>query len=312
MRAVILMGSCGLLLAAAGCKGSGTSTEPTASATPTTPTSTPTSTPTETSSAPSALPDAGVACASKESRVLAKRNPKDNPRTRAGNPRIVGGRNSSLPWVVAVTTDGTHNSQYCGGSLIDKQWVLTAAHCKVQKNDKLIVGRTDLKLTNGNVVGIVEVKNHAGFDEDTQDNDIAVLKLAEPVDVETVDVYSGSANLADAVATVAGWGFVKEGGPASTKLLEVDVPVVTNAKCSAGYASDNVSITENMLCAGLARGGKDSCQGDSGGPMVVRGAGNKWRQAGVVSFGVGCARPDKYGVYARVSKYVDWIQACTK
>jgi secreted trypsin-like serine protease len=95
-------------------------------------------------------------------------------------------------------------------------------------------------------------------------------------------------------------------------LQEVAVPIVDSTRCQAGYSGTNVRITANMLCAGLTQGGKDSCQGDSGGPLVVKGADGKWQQAGVVSFGIGCARPERFGVYTRVANYVPWIEACTK
>ena len=108
-----------------------------------------------------------------------------------------------------------------------------------------------------------------------------------------------------------GWGLTAENGLTSTHLREVTVPVVTNAVCSAGYASDGITIADTMLCAGSAQGGKDSCQGDSGGPIAIKDTNGTWKQIGVVSFGIGCARPNKYGVYTRVSEFIDWINACS-
>uniref|UniRef100_A0A3P9NMH3 trypsin n=2 Tax=Poecilia reticulata TaxID=8081 RepID=A0A3P9NMH3_POERE len=89
--------------------------------------------------------------------------------------------------------------------------------------------------------------------------------------------------------------------------MEVEIPVVGNRQCKcSGYGP--TTITNNMICAGLLQGGKDSCQGDSGGPMVSKQAG-RWIQSGIVSFGEGCAKPNYPGVYARVSQYESWIKA---
>uniref|UniRef100_A0A3P9NDM9 trypsin n=1 Tax=Poecilia reticulata TaxID=8081 RepID=A0A3P9NDM9_POERE len=87
---------------------------------------------------------------------------------------------------------------------------------------------------------------------------------------------------------------------------KVEVPVVGNSQCKSSYGDS--AITDNMMCAGLLEGGKDSCQGDSGGPMVSK-QGNLWIQSGIVSFGEGCAKPNFPGVYTRVSQYESWINS---
>lgn len=114
---------------------------------------------------------------------------------------------------------------------------------------------------------------------------------------------SGKVNL-----TTAGWGRTSEGGSSSDALLKVEVPFVSANKCSASYPNQ---ITDRMICAGFDEGGKDSCQGDSGGPLV-KGNGSSRVLVGVVSWGEGCARPGKYGVYSKVSSVIDWINSVTK
>jgi len=110
----------------------------------------------------------------------------------------------------------------------------------------------------------------------------------------------------DDKATVIGWGRTMEGGDTSAVLRQVEIPIVSNETCQQSYPN---GITSNMMCAGREEGGRDSCQGDSGGPLMVRGSGQDWRQAGVVSFGIGCARPNFYGVYTRISQYLFWIDS---
>lgn len=266
---------------------------------------------------PPPLPSTGAAgnsaadaCDVADTRSLRKRDA-----TRRIDTKIVGGSESPKlvrRWMAAITTDGNPQSQYCGGTLIAKDWVLTAAHCRVATSDKIILGRQDLNdQASGKVVSVKDVKIHGRYDEVTHDLDVSLVRIEDAPDLPIMNVLEGSGDLAAEPALVVGWGYVKEGGPLSSKLREVTVPVVGNGVCTDGYQADHVVITRNMLCAGLAIGGKDSCQGDSGGPLLVT-ENNKLVQAGIVSFGVGCARPNRYGVYTRVSQVRSWIKACMR
>jgi len=144
------------------------------------------------------------------------------------------------------------------------------------------------------------------------ENDIALLGLAlssAQATVGLIDTADTSAQPDDG-ATIVGWGHPGEGGQVSYALQEVTIPIVSNEPCQDGYAAEGITIAPTMLCAGLEPGQKESCQGTSGGPLVVRaGYAEPWQQAGIVSFGFGCARPGKFGVYTRVSQYREWIEA---
>ena len=214
-----------------------------------------------------------------------------------------------FPWAasIAMVTQNGSLFSYCGGSLLAPEWVATAAHCEVEVGDKVILGRHDLTTNQGHVHNVIQVINHEDYNAQPNDSDIALLKL-DPASSETpISLIPDGSNLATTGNdfTVVGWGHTEEGGTASDVLMEVTVPIFSNQSCQDAY-SGVVNITDNMLCA--AAEGKDSCQGDSGGPgMVVDSAQDMDRLAGVVSFGVGCARPDFPGVYTRVSQFVDWV-----
>uniref|UniRef100_A0A8C7WUC4 Zgc:100868 n=1 Tax=Oryzias sinensis TaxID=183150 RepID=A0A8C7WUC4_9TELE len=152
---------------------------------------------------------------------------------------------------------------------------------------------------------------HPNYNSNTNDNDIALLQLSSPVTfnnyITPVCLASTNSTFYSGVNTwVTGWGNIGSGVslPAPQTLQEVQVPIVGNRQCKCSYGAG--SITDNMVCAGLLAGGKDSCQGDSGGPLVIK-QNNLWIQGGVVSFGQGCAEPNYPGVYTRVSQYQTWI-----
>uniref|UniRef100_A0A3B3UAE3 Si:dkey-32n7.7 n=1 Tax=Poecilia latipinna TaxID=48699 RepID=A0A3B3UAE3_9TELE len=235
------------------------------------------------------------------------------------NPKIVGGQDAlpgSWPWQVELQLYGWFK---CGGSLINKKWVLTAAHCIKDPDPsmwKAVLGQQNQRDRDTKTVverNIGKIIVHPKFDWTTLNNDIALLRLSSPVNftdyIRPVCLAASGSRFNNGTNSwVTGWGNVGEGEPLPhpQTLQEVKVPVIGNRQCNCLLRT--TSLTENMICAGVLSGGKDSCQGDSGGPMVSKQR-SRWIQSGVVSFGDGCARPNLPGVYTRVSQYQSWINA---
>jgi secreted trypsin-like serine protease len=242
--------------------------------------------------------------------------------------RILGGVTSppdSRPWQVSLFVNGLDpaHGHFCGGTLISTEWVVTAAHCMVpeflQYGFRVLAGTQDLR-AGGLVLDVDGYIVHEAYDADSHDNDIALVHLAPlnrsgrvvlPPRARAIPVAPLARMRTTGVeeALVTGFGRTVEGGDLSPMLLEIVVPVVPNDVCNQP-ASYGGAITENMICAG--EDGEDSCQGDSGGPMVQTTSDGAINLVGVVSWGVGCGRPGKYGVYARVSRYMDWISVNTR
>lgn len=231
--------------------------------------------------------------------------------------RIVGGQVTEIkdfPYQASVQLHGEH---ICGGAIIGDYFILTAAHCIVEPwtepDYSVRLGSTQ-HADGGQPLGLRQIIRHASYDAVTHDNDLALLLLESSLkftqQLQAVPLASVHDRLTpDTRLYVSGWGYQSEQGDegVSAVLRFVDVTHVEAAVCRRAYSKVQ-PITQRMLCA--ARDGKDSCQGDSGGPLVGYQPGStQGKLYGIVSFGLGCAKPEYPGVYTSVAAFRSWIDA---
>lgn len=257
-----------------------------------------------------------------------------------GTSRIVGGVASTAgkyPWIGAYLNSG-QNPGGCAGTLVAAEWVVTAAHCLdgvTKDNLKIILGEYDLSSatdsadTNRKEVSLaIDPIVHENYNSPYQSsNDIALLKLAEAVDLNVhtpACLPALNTDYTGKTGSVYGWGTTNSCPNSGIEQImrEVEVPIVSDTTCAAASGaavtfSDgagscttqalnyNGKISEDMVCAGAQ--GKDACQGDSGGPFTVKSVANQHELVGVVSWGYGCAADGLYGVYSEVAKLRTWI-----
>ncbi|XP_069320184.1 coagulation factor IX isoform X2 [Eulemur rufifrons] len=234
--------------------------------------------------------------------------------------RVVGGENAKpgqFPWQVIL--NGKIDA-FCGGSIVNEKWVVTAAHCIVPPvNITVVAGEHDIEKTESTEQkrNVIRVILHHSYNATVNkySHDIALLELDKPL---TLNSYVTPICIADREYTniflkfgsgyVSGWGRVFNRGRSASILQYLRVPFVDRATC---LRSTKFTIHNNMFCAGYHEGGRDSCQGDSGGPHVTEVEGTNFL-TGIISWGEECAMKGKYGIYTKVSRYTNWIKEKTK
>lgn len=221
--------------------------------------------------------------------------------------QIVGGQRASIAdysFAVYLATPDGH--QFCGGTLVAANKVITAAHCVAGRTPAdltVVAGREDKESAAGVVAPVREIWVHPKFTNVRSGSDVALLTLETRLPYRTVplvDANEAEVYQAGQQGVILGWGRTAAGGQPSRYLLRATVPVMADAECVKSYPS---YLAAAMTCAGVPQGGIDTCQGDSGGPFIVAG-----RLVGVTSWGEGCAAPGKPGVYTRLLTYAALLE----
>ncbi|XP_014239480.1 serine protease 33-like isoform X2 [Cimex lectularius] len=251
--------------------------------------------------------------------------------------KIVGGSSTpygAYPWQVEIQAYNTQKrgfDHHCGGAVVGERLVLTAAHCITNldrpESMRLVVGKHDLrgKDKHERVYRPERIVIHPEFRRDgPHSNDIALIKVkatsetgidfnkfVQPICLPESDIGPSEGEW----CTVTGWGAQKPGDSKSlsSTLRAASVPLLPLSTCRQAdvYGGRLQSILDSMLCAGLLEGGVDACEGDSGGPLACQKQG-RFVLAGVVSWGDGCAKKNRPGVYTRVAAFNSWIRSTSE
>jgi secreted trypsin-like serine protease len=235
--------------------------------------------------------------------------------------QVIGGHSvnpTESPWQVALISALSVNhvqGVFCGGTFVDPQWILTAAHCLFDPKNCAEIplqsffigyGSTDL----GKKISLIapdEIHIHEGYHCGKKENDIALIRIGERVSLMEAMQLPTQAEATTIVTSGArfmttGWGLTEKNGWKSRNLMEVEIPIVSYSACRKIYGS---VLPTDAICAGET--GKDACTWDSGGPLYQRKAGNKAIQVGIVSFGDSCGDGKIPGVFAPLAPYLTWI-----
>jgi trypsin len=241
--------------------------------------------------------------------------------TAAPSMAIVGGQDAAAGAYPAVAEITFGSSFLCTGTLIAPTWVLTAGHCGSVTGSAVASPASwpapliDVRIgSSRSGQGERVPVQRAVVEPDylaTAGYDVTLLQLAAPstkAPAKVAGAGDGALWSPGVLETIVGWGTTSEGGDTPDILQEAQVPITTDADCAVAYGDFDATT---MVCAGFPEGGVDTCQGDSGGPMFGRTAAGELKVVGATSFGEGCARPNRPGVYARVADTAlrEWIRS---
>eukprot|EP00057_Strongylocentrotus_purpuratus_P007913 XP_011662387.1 PREDICTED: coagulation factor X isoform 1 [Strongylocentrotus purpuratus] len=239
--------------------------------------------------------------------------------------RVVGGiiaNHGSAPYMVRIWEQRTVNSWTftCGATLLDQRWILTAAHCMLDKNKKLI--HSYVKEESEKSRQPAEIIVHEDYDKTNYDNDIALIRIDPPLWEFTPYIrpiclapWGLASRLMETsinertTGRVTGWGQETFSGPTNQFMKEVELPIVDRHTCEESVHEKEGEFTDSMFCAGYHSPLRDACLGDSGGPFAFRHDDGRWYQLGIVSWGVGCNKEGEYGFYTSVSRYLHWLRS---
>ncbi|XP_069749645.1 coagulation factor IX-like [Narcine bancroftii] len=236
--------------------------------------------------------------------------------------KIVGGeecRKGQCPWQ-AMLLNEAKNEAFCGGTILNKNWVISAAHCFIDPIEfKIVVGEHNIRKSEHTEKyhDVEKVILYPSYNPNRSryDHDIALIHLKTPIQFTPFIIpiclpekhFAENVLMTQPYGMVSGWGKLSTLGVTPQVLLRISIPYVERSTCKE---SSKYSVTGNMFCAGHPDGSKDACHGDSGGPHVTKYK-NTWFLTGIVSWGDGCAVAGRYGFYTRVSRYYAWVKRQT-
>nr|AAV91457.2 serine protease 6 [Lonomia obliqua] len=245
--------------------------------------------------------------------------------------RITGGTEAAFgdwPWMVYIMNNAENPKVFVhmgGGSLLNKNWAVTAGHLfDHYKSTQILLRFGELDRFKETEPlqhverTIEELHLYPSYNKRTYENDIALIKFsAVPIQrhIRPVCLPAKVRDYDREPVTVTGWGQIIEDGAQPDILLQAEVEVINNIQCENMFFQAHIyaDIFDTIICAGYQRGGKDSCKGDSGGPLVYcRPDTNQYEVIGVVSNGYGCGEEFPPGIYTRVTSFLPWINGIYK
>ncbi|KAM7314887.1 trypsin-1-like [Ixodes scapularis] len=250
--------------------------------------------------------------------------------------RIVGGVDAGpleFPWQISLRRQvpllNIDRGHMCGGSIVNEQFVVTAAHCvdepvAIPASYVVVVGDQNInkKDSTEDRIGVTYLRQHPKWNLATKNYDYAIVKLARKLDftgkhkhLMPICLPEKDQSFDGETCTASGWGLTKdpsEGGAQMPALLQqVDLPIVPYNVCKEYYKDVNEVHEDTMICAGLEEGGKSVCYGDSGGPLQCAREDGHYVLAGATSWGTTCAAPKQPGVFSKIATQLDWIRMVT-